>query len=258
MLHNIRWTSQKITAYLELIQPYVYKSRIQLPPFHYLELNDPLEEPPIDLEIAEKNWQKISANSNWGRANVNFLLRTDFQVPLDWRQDDIFALYLPIGEAGDFSHPEALAYIDGIPCAGIDRHHQEILLPGEIMPGESHNLVLHGWTGSLSHGKRVSLTMGDCALVVIDQPTRDFIALTKVALGVADHLDENNPVRIHLLNSLNQAFKHLDIREPLDEKFYEKVQDAHNTLINGIKLSGSPLEVDITAVGHAHLDLGWL
>ena len=131
MLHNIRWTSQKIAKYLELIQPNVYRSRIQLPPFRYLELDGSLEDPLIDFEIDDSNWQKISANSNWGGANVNFLLRTDFAVPSGWRPDDFLALYLPIGEAGDFSHPEALAYIDGEPYAGIDRHHQEILLPDE-------------------------------------------------------------------------------------------------------------------------------
>ena len=189
MLHNIRWTAQKIAKYLELIHPLVYRSRIQLPPFRYHEFDDPVEEPLVDLEIDDSNWKRISANSNWGGANVNFLLRTDFQVPLDWRQDSILALHLPIGEAGDFSQPEALAYIDGIPYAGIDRHHQEMFLPEEIIPGESHKLALHGWTGSVSHGKRSSLFMGDCALVVIDQPTRDFIALARVALGVGDEVD---------------------------------------------------------------------
>lgn len=258
MFHNIRWTSQKIANYLELIHPHVYRSRIQLPPFRYHELDDPVEEPLVDLEIDDSNWKRISVNSNWGGANVNFLLRTDFQVPLDWRQDAILVLHLPIGEEGDFSHPEALASIDGTPYAGIDRHHQEILLPKEILPGESHKLALHGWTGSLFHGKRVSLVMGDCALVVIDQPTRDFIALARVALGVADHLDENNPVRTHLFNSLNQAFTLLELREPYDEKLYESIQHAYHSLVDGIKLSGSSIEVEITAIGHAHLDLGWL
>jgi alpha-mannosidase len=50
-------------------------------------------------------------------------------VPRDWAAEGPVALYLPIGVAGDFSHPEALVYIDGEPFASCDRHHHEVVLP---------------------------------------------------------------------------------------------------------------------------------
>ena len=56
-------------------------------------------------------------------------MRSEFSVPGDWDAAAPVALFLPLGEAGDFSHPEALAYIDGAAYAACDRHHQEILLP---------------------------------------------------------------------------------------------------------------------------------
>jgi alpha-mannosidase len=258
MLHDIRWTSQKINQYLGLIEPLVYRSIIPLPPFHYLKLTEPSEEPLLAPDLEYSEWPEIRPNSLWGGANIDFMLRTGFQIPLTWAPDDKHALYLPIGEAGDFSHPEALAYIDGKPFSGIDRHHQEILLPGEIVAGQTHQLALHGWTGSLAQGKTPGLIMGACALVDIDQSTREFITLARIALGVANRLDEHNPIRSQLLNSLNQAFLTFDLREPIDERIYRLFPEAQRTLMEGINQSGTPLEVDITAIGHAHLDLAWL
>jgi alpha-mannosidase len=100
--------------------------------------------------------------------------------------------------------------------------------------------------------------MKTCEVVQIDQPTRNFIALARVALGIADHLDENNPARHHLYNALDEAFKILDLRIPIGDLFYSSIPPAHQILKEGINLAGPPLDVDITAVGHAHIDVAWL
>lgn len=101
--------------------------------------------------------------------------------------------FLPLGESGDFSHPEALAYIDGQPYAACDRHHQEIRLPAVWRDGQPHRLELHGWTGLPGFGgsvPNVTLLMRPCSVVEIDQPTRDFLAMARVALGIATTIDE--------------------------------------------------------------------
>jgi alpha-mannosidase len=170
-------------------------------------------------------------------------------------------LYLPIGISGDFSHPEALIYIDGQPFAACDRHHQEIILREKWCDGREHTLALHGWTGiggSTMGDATKKLQMKTCEIVQIDQPTRDFIALTRVALGIADHLEEKDPARHHLYTALDEAFKLLDLRIPIGDSFYNSIPEAYKALKKGIKKAGPPLDVDITAVGHAHLDVAWL
>jgi len=175
------------------------------------------------------------------------------------------ALFMPIGIAGDFSHPEALVYIDGEPYAACDRHHQEIILPPDLKDGQSHQVSLHGWTGSLGYRndiaadeKVIALRMGSPALVQIHQPTRDFIALARVALGIADNLNEHDPARAHLYTALKETFKLLDTRQPFEDGFYESVPHANHVLQQGVELAGPALDVDITAVGHAHIDVAWL
>ena len=170
----------------------------------------------------------------------DFVLRTTFTIPESWDASLPIGLYLPLGETGDFSHPEAAVYIDGQPYAGCDRHHQEILLDPRWADGQSHTLALHGWTGlggAASGDMFTRLYMRQCALVQIHQPTRDLIVLARVALETAQNLDENNPARHGLLNALNDAFTTLDTRDPLDcDAFYDSVQPALIVLRSGIEV----------------------
>jgi alpha-mannosidase len=257
--HQMRWTAQKIAQRIELIEPLVYRKRSPLPSFRFLKLNDPMDEPPIGADVDDSQWQVIEANSYWATSKVDFVLRTTFQVPVEWDANRVVALYLPLGEPGSFSHPEGLAYFDGDSYATCDRHHQEIQLPQQWRDGQTHLLALHGWTGNSNRdGEHGRLLMRECAVVQIDQPTRDFVALARVALGIEKMLDDNNPAKDHLLNALDAAFKLLDTIEPFGDEFYASISPAYETLKAGIAKAGPPMEVSITASGHAHIDVAWL
>jgi alpha-mannosidase len=260
MRHEIRWTSKKIARRLALVEQYIYRQRRPLEAFRFLKLEGPLSIPPIQSDINDEEWKKIIPDEYWGLPRTNFVLRTRFSVPVDW-DEGTAALYMPIGIMGDFSHPEALAYIDGKPLASVDRHHQEIILPVDYCDGKSHVLALHGWTGiggSTVGDPAKKIRMKVCEVVQIDQPTRDFAALSRVSLGIANNLDENDPAHHHLLTALDEAFKGVDLRMPIADLFYESIPAAHKTLQSGVERSGHALDVDITAVGHAHIDVAWL
>ncbi|MCK4450652.1 MAG: alpha-mannosidase, partial [Anaerolineae bacterium] len=261
MIHKVRWTAPKIAQRISLIEPLVYRRRQPLPPFRYTTLSDPMAAPPVAPNVDDSDWPAIEPNAYWGQWMTDFALRTHFQVPADWDPDVPVALYLPLGEAGDFSHPEFLAYIDGTPYAACDRHHQEILLPARWRTGGSHLLALHGWTGLGGDPQGepgTKLFMRPCAVVQIDQLTRDFIATARVALGAANSLDDNDPAKGRLFNAMDEAFKVLDTRQPFGEHFYASVAPAHAALRAGIQRAGPPLDVDIVATGHAHIDVAWL
>ena len=118
MSHTIRWTLEKITQRLALIEPLVYRRRVELPNFQ-------LHPYPFS---AGQEGVEILPNTHWGKPFTEFSLRTTFQIPSDWDMELPIALHLPVGDAGNFSHPEALVYIDGVSYAACDRHHQEIRL----------------------------------------------------------------------------------------------------------------------------------
>ncbi len=270
MIHQQRWTAEKIAQRLDLIAPLVYRRTVDLPPFHYAALEGPvdpnartaIQRDPAD--VAE--WPVISPHTHWGSWGQVFVLRSRFTVPVEWSSPGPVALYLPLGNAGDFSHPEALIYVDGEPFAACDRHHQEILLRPEWQDGKPHELALHGWTGSgvMSVGSEgesrlgQQLLMGQCRIVGIDQPTRDFVAAARTALGVANEIDDSQPAKGELLNGLDDAFRLLDIREPMGDAFYASVASAQAALDAAIIRAGGSLDVNIFAIGHAHIDVAWL
>lgn len=261
MLHKVRWTDKKITQRVALIEPLVYRRRHALPSFRFRPLPNAVSAPLPGADVDDSGWAVVHANTYWGEQRQNFMLRTRFQVPPDWDLSQPVALYLPLGEAGDFSHPEALAYIDGVPYAACDRHHQEFLLPEQCKDGKEHVLALHGWCGfSSMRGTPpgTKLLMHECAVVQIDQPTRDFVAAARTALGVAKTLEANQQEKGLLFNAVDEAFKALDTREPMGESFYASVPRAHAALKAGVAKAGAPLDVTIVGTGHAHIDVAWL
>jgi alpha-mannosidase len=226
-----------------------------------MELESPILPSLSELEDPANSWIEITPFSYWGLPRTNFVLKSTFRFPSNWQNDDPIALNLPIGISGDFSHPEALVYIDGSPIAACDRHHQEIPLPNKYCDGNDHGLLLHGWTGigGLTVGDMTQqLKMGNCEIVQIHPQLRTLITSARIALGIAQHLDEQNPVRHHLTSTLDAAFQFIDLRLPIGDDFYNSLTQASLQLQEGIDNAGPPLDVILTAVGHAHIDVAWL
>ncbi len=258
MQHEIRWTYDKLIRRLQTIQELVYYRRVPLEPFHYKKLAGPQAPVPTGSEIDTSGWTVVEPGTYWGEWGANFVMRSRFQVPYRWGADRPVALYLPIGDSDEFVHPEALVYIGGQPIASVDRYHLEVILPRELSDGQTHELTLQGWAGRMAGDTNKKPMMGHSALVEVDPTTRELVALTRVGLGVIRNLDKNNPVRVHLLTSLDEAFKALDLRDPTDDRFYASVSVALGILKASLEQTGPSLDVDITAVGHAHIDVAWL
>ncbi len=261
MRHQIRFTLEKISLRLKEIEGLVYHRRELLSHFSYLELERPGLSPE-EIETGDPEWQSILPQSYWALPRTDFALKTSFRVPEDWNiKGGPFALYLPIGVSWDFSHPEALVYLDGKRLASCDRHHQEVLLPQEVNNGKDHQLVLIGWTGiggSTVGDMSNRLKMGSPELVQIHLETRAFLATSRVTIGIAKHLNQQDPSYYHLLTSLDDALILVDLRLPIGEKFYSSIKAAHQLLSAGLDQAGAALDVDLTAVGHAHIDVAWL
>ena len=257
MSHQIRWTIPKIAQRLALIEPLVYRHRHVIPFFRFCALSGPLEKPPVGIEVDVSDWPVIEPLTYWGEWKQNFVLRSTIQIPEEWEKGLPLALSLPIGITGEFSHPEALAYIDGISYAACDRHHHEFALRAAWQDGQAHTLALHGWTAA-GGDEGAQLLMKPCEIVQLDQPTRDFIAKARVMLGAVKALPEASPARGKLLFALDRAFILLDTREPFGNDFYASVAAAHAALMEGLAQAGVPMDVEVIATGHSHIDVAWL
>ena len=261
MNHKNRWTLQKIRKRIEEISSLVYRRSVKIQPFHFHKLDNLESRIQVDQFVDDSEWELIPVNSYWGCPRTNFILRSTFCTPENWENKSRTILHLPIGESGDFSHPEALVYIDDHAYGSCDRHHQEIILPKKLVDNKRHTLALIGWTGiggSTIGDPNKKIMMGPCMVGQVDQPTRGFLALARVAIEVAELLDDNQPAKHFLLTSLDEAFCSLDIRLPISDHFYTSVPEAYQNLKNNIDHAGLPLDVEISAIGHAHIDVAWL
>lgn len=257
MRHEQRFTAKKIARRLELLNSLVYRKKSPLPALALKYLPSPQAPLPLNEDIDQ--WERLSPFSYWANMRQDFILRQSFTVPPDFDTENV-ALYFPLGEPDDFSHPEALLYIDGEAIASIDRHHQEIKLSPRFADGQAHDFALHGWSGQHNRdGQHGRLFARESAIVEIHQPTRDFIRLATVALESANTLAEDQPSKYRLLNALEIAFKILDLREPFGDDSYASIMHAYELLQHTIKeQAGSALDVEIVCAGHAHIDLAWL
>ena len=175
--HTIRHTPEKLAKRLKLITPLVYRRHAALETFRYKKLESPLEPPLLDTDPSD--WETMPFGSYWGAPRTEFMIRSSFSVPADWDTSLPIALYLPLCEAGDFSHPETLIYLDGTPYAAADRHHQEVRLPDGT--SGTHELALHGWTG-INYAEDRRLYLRECSVVQLGPTTREFVNLARVAL----------------------------------------------------------------------------
>ena len=258
MYHSARWTLEKAKRVLGIIVSKTYLHAHQLPAFCYQPLQGTDVPPNIRQDADDSQWQQIQPEQVWGSSSQrNFILRTWFTIPGEWDPSRPVSLYLPIGDAGDFSHPEALAYVDGIPFATCDRHHQEFILRPEWRDGKPHLLALLGWMGRVTASSR-QLLMQPCSVVQVHAPTRRLAALLRVIVETVELLPEENPVRHALFNGLVDTFQVLDTREPLGSAFYESVPPALQVLESALRSAGAPLDVTVHATGHAHIDVAWL
>jgi len=263
MDHDRRFTHAKIARRLELITRHVEQRSTPLGTLRYKAHAGPEAVPEVGVDVDDRDWLEVEPETYWGQWNTTFTLRGHLTVSAEWSQTEPVALQLDLGtvEQWDFCHPEALIYIDGTPLAGCDKYHRRVTLPAAACDGRRHLLALHGYTGRWGHFEPPPpqrLFLGKCRLLQIDSATRDLVATARVAVDTLKVLDRNSPTWSRILTALDRAFAALDTREPLDANFYATVPRAHQILRAGLRAAGPALDVDITAVGHTHIDVAWL
>ncbi len=246
-MHQIRLTADKLKARLALLKRLLYRECRPLPSFRYHLGSEALVAPDVD----DSAWPTAEPGQVWGVPRSEFTLRTRFHVPDGWTDG---VLSLPIGVVrDDFVHPEALTYIDGRPWMGVDQFHYDLRLPPWAQAGE-HSLALYGWYGRRDDYAR----MGSPTIGRFDPPTRELYIAGSVTLETALLLDQDDPTRHRLLNALDRAINKLNLQQPIGDEFYTSACVALATLEEGLAEAGAPMDVDIVATGHAHIDVAWL
>jgi len=249
----MRFSIERLTRRIDEVGSYIHRERVPLRQWAIIPEKAATGAPP---EPDDPRWEPFEVGEWWGRSDdlpwAWFYRRVT--IPDDWTGRNV-ALLVRIGEENRRRYPEALAYVDGAPRQGIDRHHDLIYLSDAAEPGRSYDIALEAWRGQGDMAERFHRA----ELVWIDEDAAAFYYDAKVALEVATALPEDDYARVHLINALEEAFLKVDFREPIGEPFYVSLGEARRTLHEVRDAPQLPPRHErIRAIGHAHIDVAWL
>lgn len=242
-------------------------------PAQTIEFLEPAE-PRYDAPPDQGKWKPMAIGKAWGRKQGWTYFRAQVKVPSLWKSGSIDLRlkagihYLESPDDDNFpAGPEGQVFINGVRVGAIDRQHHSIRYP--FKSGKSYDV-------------RAVIFAGRCAcrhalesleLAWIDPATEKLYHDLRVALDVVDLLDRMAISRQKLLNAVDAAIHALDVREivnpvaatlielrdPEGALFYASVPAAQKAFDEGLaQIQASGDVPEVSAVGHAHIDLAWL
>jgi len=262
----------KIHYYVKTIIP-PYLVRETLNPAG-LELLEPAEAR-FDAPPDEGPWQKIQEGAQWGAKQQWSYFRAKFTVPAHWKGNPIdlrishqINYLVPAHDDNTPAGPEGQVFINGQRVGAIDREHHTIRYP--FKPGQTYDVRLVVFAARCECRHRLE-TFG---LALIDGGTWKLYHDMLTALEMINHLDAASLDRARLIDALDGAIKALDTRDaygsralvpkncrrdPAGETFYASVPAAQRAFDKYRKqIRDHADNGEVLAVGHAHIDLGWL
>ena len=263
MDHDRRFTREKITRQLELITGRIERCSKSLAA---ARVQGPCRSgggARSGGRHRRPGWALIEPNTYWGDWDTTFTLRTHFSVPEGWSSAGPVAVALDLGDVAqwDFCHPEALAYLDGYPLIGCDTFHRRVTLPAACCDGGSIcsrcTAIQAGGASSSRHRRNGSswVRAGSCR----STPPRAtwwqrrvwHLVRSMSSMATTPRGPASSPPSIGLSPS-SIPVRHWG---PPSTRRY---QAPTRSSVMGFAAAGPALDVDITAIGHTHIDVAWL
>jgi alpha-mannosidase len=200
-------------------------------------------------------WSPVHAGLWWGGAEAWATFRISFRVPQSW-SDGPVRLLLQLGGQG-------LAYLDGVPWQGLDRHHQYMKLPANTLDDRLHEVVVEAYAIAEATAPRLPGTLcmvGECVLQRLDPDAAAYGYDLQVGAETLHCLPPDHPVRRPLLDLLLATERRVDRRQPGSAQFTGSVREARTMLADGLTRLAQRAGSDshVLAMGHAHIDTAWL
>ena len=149
--------------------------------------------------------------------------------------------------------PQCLAYLDGRIAQGIDGNHNELVVARDAVPGTKRTLLVNAFTffDRPLVGFKVELMVRHARAEKLY-----FDLMTP--LEVASRLPQTDARRHAVLNLVEKSLRAMDRRDGVTPEF-EASLDAAEAIAGQIyELVDTEVQPTISAVGHTHLDVGWL
>jgi alpha-mannosidase len=245
---------RKFAARVAEIERAIHRRRRELPP---LRLAPPGAGGP--RAAAGTDWAEVPVGGQWGGYNQTAWLHGELVIPPEWAGEAVVLLvrlgdYTPLTGYVRLAGPEALAYLDGAPFAGIDRFHAELLLAATARGDERQRLAIEAFSARVARPH---------TLLQYDLATRDPDAAALAADLAAAHdalsaLEPAGADATLLGRALDAALARVDFRRPRSDDFYASLPAARAAFAAALAGYRHGSRPRIVATGHAHIDVAWL
>ncbi len=234
-----------------------------------------LEPAPARFDCPEDSgdWQPISVGEAWGGGQQWALFRGKAEVPAEWKGGRIelrmshdIRWLAPARDDHFPAGPEGQLFIDGQRVGAIDACHKSIR--HAFKPGRTSDVRAVVFAGRCPCRHR----LGAFSIAWVDAAADKLAWDLTATLDVIDQLDEASMARERLIRAVEAAIDALNlteiandlvpaeiVRDPRRTLLYESVPAAQRAFDERMQELPDAGEVpQISAVGHAHIDLGWL
>ncbi|OWA37272.1 alpha-mannosidase [Saccharibacillus sp. O16] len=251
-------TEAKLRSRLHELSEYRYRDRMPIPEFRCLE--DTRQEINPEVPPVADYEGTLKIGETWSGRDLYLWLHAEVYIPAEWQGRRILGRF-DLGETGGGNNSgfESLFYLHGKPYQGVDSNHLEVFF-NEETAGSTLPLTLRLWSGLEGGGVQRNQTHGVRLAEVcwLDEAADDYYYTLLAASETVEVLDPNLPERAQLLKAADRSLLLIDWQAPGSDTFYESLRAARDFLSDAIDGMEKHSAVEITAVGHTHIDVAWL
>jgi alpha-mannosidase len=212
----------------------------------------------LDAEAAFKadirSWQAFTDKTVWAKKQGHTWFAAEVTVP-PAAKGKTFVLRFSSQwqDRPGTTDPQCLAYLDGHVAQAIDGNHTELVIARNAKPGTKRTLLVNAFTffDRPLVGFKVEL------LVRHERAEKLYFDLL-TPLEVATRLTQIDGRRHAIMNLVEQSLRALDRRGGVTPEFEASLGAAEKIAKKIYELVDTEVQPTVSAVGHAHLDVGWL
>lgn len=203
------------------------------------------------LKADWRKWSAFGPRTVWSRKQGNTWFAAEITIPASAKgQTFVVRVTSQWQERPGSTDPQCLAYLSGETAQAIDGNHNELVIARNAKPGQKHVLLVNAFT-------------------FFDRPLVGFLAEYMVRnervealyydlltpLEVAERLPQNDQRRHAVMGLVEQSLRTVDRRGVPDDA---SLKAAETIAAEIYTLQDFEKQPTITAIGHTHLDVGWL
>lgn len=201
-----------------------------------------------------RNWDSFGPKTVWSKKQGHTWFAAEVIVPPEAEGKTLVLRFTSQWQdRPGTTDPQCLAYLDGDIAQAIDGNHTELVIARNAVPGNKRILLVNAFTffDRPLVGFKVEF------LVRHERAEQLYFDL-QTPLEVAMRLNQHDARRHAILNLVDKSLRALDRRGVITPEFEVSLAGAEAIAAEIYALVDTEVKPTISAVGHTHLDVGWL